>query len=112
MTSNINYKDTLFKQVNLTPICGEPTFKTIHKIWNEIKSNSNAVAHGHLGLALTEVQYTLISTTPFVYPTHPGPLIIPDGMTAHANSNIPIAHTEEVRLFRDLTGVEQVIVQK
>ena len=57
------------------------------------------------------MQYALISTTDFVYLTHPGPLIIPDGMTAHANYNMWIAHTEEVRLFCKVTGVEQSIVQ-
>ena len=61
---------------------------------------------------LTDAQYTLISPTPFVYPTHPGPLIIPDGTTSHVNSNIRIAHTEEVRLFREVAGVEQFLMQK
>ena len=60
MTSNINYKDTIFEQDNLTPIRGEPTFKIIHKIWKDIKSNAKSVysnigggAHGHLGLVIT-----------------------------------------------------------
>ena len=61
---------------------------------------------------LTEVQYTLIFNTPIVYPTHPGPLIITDGTTAHANSNTWIAHTEEVRLLREVMGVEQALVQQ
>ena len=43
MTRIINYKDTLFERANLTPIRGEPTFETIHKLWNEIKSNAKAV---------------------------------------------------------------------
>ena len=43
MTRNINYKDTLFERANLTLIRGEPTFKTLHKLQNEIKSNSKAV---------------------------------------------------------------------
>ena len=33
-------------------------------------------------------------------------------MTAHANSNMRIVHTKEVRLFREVTGVEQVLVQQ
>ena len=101
MTSNINYKDTLFERADRTPIRGEPTFKTLHKLQNEIKSNAKAVysnlvggAHVHLGFLLNNVQYALIYPTPLFYPTRPGPLIIPDGMTAHANSNMRIAHTE------------------
>ena len=119
MASNINYKGTLFVQSNLTPIRGEPTFETLHNIRNEIKANAKSVysnigggAHGQLGLVLTEVQCALIFPTHFVYPTHLGPFIIPDGTTAHANSNIQIVHTEEVRLFHEATGVEQALVQQ
>ena len=61
---------------------------------------------------LTEAQYALISTTILVYPTHLGPLIIPDGTTAHANSNMRIAHTKEVRLFCEATGAEQALVKQ
>ena len=61
---------------------------------------------------LTDAQYALISPTPFFYPTHTGPIIITEGTTAHANPNMRIAHTEEVRLFREVTGVEQALVQK
>ena len=61
---------------------------------------------------LTAAQYALISPTPFVYPTHLGPLIIPYRTTAHANSNMRIAHTKEVHMFREVTGVEQALVQK
>ena len=108
----INYKDTPFKWSNLTNIRGELTFETLHKIWNEIKANTKSVysnfgggAHGHLGLFLTDAQYALISPTTFVYPNRPGPLIIPDGTTAHANSNMRITHTKEVRLLREVTGL-------
>ena len=73
MTSNINYKDTLFERANLTPICGKPTFETLHKLWNKIKANTKSIysnlggrAHGHLSLVLNDAQYALTSTTPFV----------------------------------------------
>ena len=73
MTSNINYKDTIFEQANLTTIRGKPTFETLHKLRNEIKANAKAVysnlrrgEHGHLGLVLNEFQYALISSTPFL----------------------------------------------
>ena len=61
---------------------------------------------------LTDAQFVFISKYPFVYLTHPVPLIIPDGTTVHVNSNIIIAHTKEVRLFRKVAGVEQTPVQQ
>ena len=118
MTSTINYKDILFEWGNLTTIRGEPTFEMLHKIQNEIKANAKSVysnlgggAHEHLGLVLTDVQYVLIENTPFIYPTHLGPLIIIYGKTSLMNSNTQISHTEEVHIFREVTGVEQYPVQ-
>ena len=62
MTININYKATIFNRANITPIRGKLTFKTLHKLRNEIKANSKAVysnlgggANGHLSLVLTDV---------------------------------------------------------
>ena len=77
-----------------------------------IYSNLGGGAYFHLFLVLTNVQYALISLTPFVYPTHPGPLIVPDGTTAHKSSNMKIAHTEEVHLFLEVTGFEQALVRQ
>ena len=54
----------------------------------------------------------LISPTPFIYLTHPGLLIIPDGITTHANFNILITYTEKVRLLQEVTGVGQALVQQ
>ena len=91
----------------------------LHKIQNEIKANAKSVysnlgggAHEHLGLVLTDVQYVLIENTPFIYPTHLGPLIIIYGKTSLMNSNTQISHTEEVHIFREVTGVEQYPVQQ
>ena len=40
MTSNINYKDTLFERAKLTPIRGKLSLETLHKLRNEIKANT------------------------------------------------------------------------
>ena len=119
MTNSINYKENLFERDNLTPIRDETTFENLHKLQNNIKANTKSVyfnirggAHGHLGLVLTNAQYALISLTPFIYLTPPGRLIIPDGTTDHPNSNMRITHTKKVRLFWEVTGVYQSIVQQ
>ena len=84
MTSTVNYRDTYFDRVNLTPICGKPTYETVHKLWNKFKANARSVyshlgggTHGHLGLVLTAAQYADIYTTVFTRPAQPGTLSIP-----------------------------------
>ena len=112
MTDSIIYKDTIFNQANIAPIHGEPTIKTIHKLRNDINANAKflysnlgGLSRGHLGLELADAQYALISPTPVVCLNHLGPLIILDGTTAHANSNMWITHAERARLFHEVTGV-------
>ena len=108
-----------FEQSNFTPIHGKPILKTFHNIWNEIKANEKSVYwnigvldHGHLSLVITDTQYALIFNTPFFYLTQPGPIIILDVTNAHMNSNIPIANTKKVCLFREVTRVQQALVQQ
>ena len=73
--------------------------------------NLGGGSHGLLSLVLANAQYALISDTPFVHSTHPGPLIILDGTTAHMNSNMRIAHTVELCLFCEVTGFGQALIQ-
>ena len=88
MASTVNYRDTHFERSNLTPIRGEPTYETVHKLWNKVKANVRSMysnigggTHGHLGLVLMAAQYADISTTVFIRPSHPGPLAIPSVAT-------------------------------
>ena len=112
MASSIDFNYTSFEQANLTPISGEPTFETLHKLQNQIKANAKSVysylgggAYGHIGLVLTNAQYSLITKMLFFYLTHSSPIIIPDVTTDHMRSNMRIVHTKEVRLFRKVMGV-------
>ena len=96
MASTVNYLDTHFEKVNLTPIRGEPTYETFHKLWNEVKANARSVyshigggTHDHLGLVLTDGKYSDISTTVFTCPAHPGPLSIPSAATVVQRSTLP-----------------------
>ena len=118
MASSIHYKETLFKQTNLTPIHGKPNFETIHKLQNKIKTNAKSVesnliggSHGHLDLLLSNMQYVFILNSPFVYPTHLGPLVIPEGTTSHMNSNMRISYIESVCLFCEVTELYQALIQ-
>ena len=84
----------------------------LHKPRNDIKANIKSVysnigggSYGHHRLVLTGAQYALISNAPFAYPSHPGPLIVLDGTTAHINLNILITHIKAVSLFHEVMGV-------
>ena len=48
MEISINYRETLFDLANRTPIRGEPTFKTLHKLKIEIKENAKPM-YSNLG---------------------------------------------------------------
>ena len=113
MESSINYNEPLFDRAKITPIHSKPALKTLHKLRNEIKANAESVysnirggSHGHIGLVLTNAKYALTLNTPFFYLTHLGLIIIPDVTTDHMNYKIRITHTEEVRLFHEVTGVK------
>ena len=65
MASMVNYRDTHFKRANLTPIRGEHTYETVHKLWNKVRANACSVyshlgggTHGHLSLVLTSAHYS------------------------------------------------------
>ena len=68
--------------------------------------------HGHLGLILTTAQYAEISNTGFTRPAHPGLLVILPVATAVQTSTIRDAYVEALRVFREVMGVEQAIIQQ
>jgi len=117
--SSTNYRETVFAHHDLTQIHGEPTFSDLKLLTREIKANAMAVhstlgggAHGHLGLVLTPAQYALLSPTPFVRPVFPAALVVPAGTTAVASSNMERTHKEQLRLFREVMGVENALKQQ
>ena len=119
MASTVNYRDTHFERANLTPIRGEPTYETVHNLWNKVMaiarsmySNLGGGTHGHLGLVLKTAQYAAISTTNFTRPDHPVPLTIPSAATVVQRSTLRDAHTEDLQVFREVMGVEQALIQK
>ena len=107
MATTINYFATKFERSYLTPIRGENTFKTIHKLLNKVKSNMRSVYsnlrvgnQGHLGIALSNTQYALISQTLFVILNHPVPLTTPVDTTGAITTAMWDTHTEYIHVFR------------
>ena len=86
------------------------SFKTKSRQKKAVYSNLGGGAHGRLGLVTTNAQYALISNTSFFYLNQPDPIIILDGTTAQANSNMRIMHAKEVHLFCKVMGVKKNLV--
>jgi hypothetical protein len=115
----IDYCSIFFANPNLTPIQGEPDADALITLKNQLKANASSVPsnlgggnHGHLGLVLSPATYALVSNTPFVTPAHPGVLAIPNGTTAAMSTVLKDQHTERMRLFREVTGVEKALKQQ
>ena len=114
----IDYK-VYFEFPTLTKIHGEPTFDSIKKLHNEIKSNSQSVQsnlgggqYGHLGLVLNVQQYRLISNAPFIRSAHPGALVIPPNTTNHMSQTMQEQHAEAPLVFSEVNNVEKTLRQQ
>ena len=113
-----DYLKTLFETSILLIIADEPNFEIIRKWHNMLKSNAMKVhtslfggQHGYLVLLLSPADYALISAAAVVRPAHPGPLLIPAGITQRMAMAMKDAHKEALRLFRELNAVEAALQQ-
>ena len=105
---------------DLTKIHGrEPDSESLYKIPNELRANAKSVysnlsdgAHGHLALVMPAAQYALFSNMQFVRPAHPGTLLIPAQTTAAQSQVLHEHHKEQLRLFREVEGVEKALIQQ
>ena len=117
--TNTNYRETYFLKPDLSPIIGKPTFESLYQLIVDLQANAQSVhsnlgggANGHLGLIMTPTQYAIHSTTPYVRPTHPGTLTIPVGTNRLAAEEMERNHTEALRVFHEVRGVEQALIQQ
>ena len=114
--NHVNYVDTYFEYKTLTKIHGEPTFESIKKIKDELKANAMAVnsdlgggRHGHLGLVLTQAEYSRISNVDYIRPEHPGEIRIPGNSTQHEATRLRNDHKEAIKLFRETVDLEKAL---
>ena len=56
-------------------------------------------------------RYNRVSVTPFVRPIYPGSLVIPPRTPAHQIEVIKAQHKEELRIYREVNGVEKAMLQ-
>ena len=105
-TTRIDYASTYFPYPTPTPIQGEPTYKSLKRLKNELQANASSVEsdlgggdHGYLGLVLTDAEYALISATPFVAPHYPAALTIPTGTDQVQALNLREKYKEDKRAY-------------
>jgi hypothetical protein len=115
-TPSTNYRESVFRHADLTRIHGEPTFSSLKILTREIKANARSVhstlggaAHGHLGLVLSPAQYALVNNTPFERVEYPDPLVVPAGTTRIIADELERNHKEQIRVFREVLGVENAL---
>jgi hypothetical protein len=119
VSTGINYRENYFEFPELTKIHGEPASESLYKLRNELKADAQSVysnlsdgAHGHLALVITAAQYALLTNQPCVRPAHPGALVIAAGTTGPMITTLKDAHNEQLRLFREVEGVEKALIQQ
>ena len=118
MTSPVDYS-TFFEFPELTRIHGQPTFDSLTRLSDQLKSNAQSVisdlgggSHGHLGLVLSPDEYATISPVPYVAPPHPGALQIPVGTAQHVAIRLKEEHRENIRVFRESLDVQQALIKQ
>ena len=82
-STNINYVSTYFEYPTLTKIHGEPSYKTLQELKNQLKGNTSGITsdlgggvNGHLGLVCTANEYLNVDHTAYVRPAPLCPLVI------------------------------------
>lgn len=118
---DIDYKNNVFELPVLTRIIGEPTTATLLDLRNEIRCNAQSVTttlgggqYGHLGLVMSNNLYTsLPNAEEYIKPVNPGPFRVssPDATEAQIAQE-KADWEEQVRLWREVDGVERALVQQ
>ena len=114
---HVDYVNTYFPHPVPTKIEGEPSYKTLTTLLNELKSNASSVDsdlgggdHGYLGLVLSDADYALIpGTVPFVAPGFPGALNVPATATQVEAFTLKENHEENTRKYRECANVERAL---
>ena len=117
--NSVNYRETCFPKQDLTRYPGRPNYESLHQMQLELKANAISVHsnlgggnHGHLGLLMTNQQYTLIVNTPYVRPVHPGTFVLAGGEKRVQVDALQRTHDEIIRVFHEVRGVEQALIQQ
>ena len=116
MSTYINFKDRM-TYAECDRIIGKPTYESIRRLEHQLIANAacsstslGGGAHRYLGLIKSPTAYALVSATPFVRPTHPGPPIA--GGTAPQIAARTAARREAIRIFTECEAIERIMKQQ
>ena len=108
ITSRIDIASIYFHHKNTHPITGEPPFKSLKRLKNELRTNASSVDsnlgggggdNGYLDLVLTDEEYSrVVPDTLIRAPRSPGPLVIPPRTDLVEVMNLREAHKRNVNL--------------
>ena len=118
-TSRIDYASSYFPYKIATPIQGEPTYKSLKRLKNELRANASSVDtdlgggdHGYLGLVLSEEEYARVTpNNAFIAPEFPGPLVIPNNTNIVDAMNMKESHRRDTGLYRECKEVEKALLR-
>jgi hypothetical protein len=105
-------------QNKTTPkIDNESTFEDIQVTTRLLNSNVisapsmvGGCAHCHLGIIITQVEYAVISASPWVEPYNPNAIpIIPPGTNVMGAAQIACMHDEFIRIYTNRINVDQAL---
>lgn len=118
-STSIDYINTYFQFKELTKIHGAPTYESLQEIKDQLKANAASVTsnlgggvNGHLGLVLSPVEYTNVSSIEYQHPPHPGKLAIPSTAKSNAATRLTAKHAEALREFREVIDVKQALIKQ
>ena len=100
--------------LELTTCDGEPNYKLLVPIRNEIKENyssiplvAGGVDNGYLGGIMENTAYAKVCATAFTVPADPGSLTIEAGTTAVDSNNQNRTYTENKRCYQEWQSLER-----
>ena len=98
----------------LTTCDGEPNYKLLVTIRNEIKENyasipsvARGAENGYLGEIMANAAYSTVCATTFTVPADPGALTIEAGTTAVDSNHQNRTYTENKRCYQEWQSLEQ-----
>lgn len=119
MTNCKSKMGDLFEFQVLAKILGPLNYQVLKILKDELKSNAACIdinlgggANGHLGLILTAIKYSLVSTTPYVRYTMPTAPSIDSKTKTHESIRMQDDCKEDKALYKEMVALEKFLLKK